>query len=108
MAFVPNSSLFSKKQCSQISERSETSISCIWLCLLFENASTLTQIPILGQPPRRLSDNAYKALFASMCKIRSSILFEYPHSLSYQLITFTVLPITLVDKPSTIDERPSP
>jgi len=50
----------------------------------------------------------YKGLFASICRTKSSILLEYPHSLSYQLITLTVVPMTLVERASTIDECGSP
>jgi len=50
----------------------------------------------------------YSSLFASIWRIRSSIRLEYPHSLSYQLITLTILPMTLVHLPSTVDEWLSP
>ncbi len=46
MAFVPSSSLFSKKQCSQISKRGETYESYVWLRLFFANASILTKMPV--------------------------------------------------------------
>jgi len=46
----------------------------------------------------------YRGLFASMCSTRSSMRFEYPHSLSYQLMIFTEVPSTLVQRPSTIEE----
>src|SRR3990172_3370958 len=43
--------------------------------------------------------------FLLIYKIRSLILIEYPHSLSYHAIIFTIrLSITVVMLPSTIDE----
>lgn len=52
--------------------------------------------------------NRQIALFASIWRMRSIILLEYPHSLSYQLITLTELPITLVHCASMIEEWASP
>src|SRR3990172_12774994 len=52
-------------------------------------------------------DEAYKAL--AIINARSAVRTEYPHSLSYQAMTLTIVPfMTMVEAPSMIDERGSP
>ena len=60
MPFCPNSSLFQKTMLV---------ISVIWLCLFLRNASILDKMPILGQAPRRLSENAHEKSMRYLYKL---------------------------------------